>query len=174
MNNIGLPACLVCKVCLGNKTGYVAVTYRSPSETYLEFQKILTSFDTLLQNLQNLSPYFTMILGDFYPRSYSWWQEYILSGERKHIDSLTSIFGLHQVISEPTRTLFESSSCIDLNFADQPHLVTDCGLHASLHPNRHHQITYCKLNLKINYPPPYKHLVWDYKKANDVCIKEAL
>ena len=115
-----------------------------------------------------------MILGDFYPRSYSWWQEYILSGERKHIDSLTSIFGLHQVISEPTRTLFESSSCIDLNFTDQPHLVTDSGLHASLHPNRHHQITYCKLNLKINYPPPYKHLVWDYKKANDVCIKEAL
>ena len=42
------------------------------------------------------------------------------------------------------------------------------------HPNCHHQITYCKLNLKINYPPPFKRLVWDYKKANSVCIKETL
>ena len=38
LNNIGLPECLVCKVCLGNKTGDVVVTYRSPSQTYLEFQ----------------------------------------------------------------------------------------------------------------------------------------
>ena len=39
LNNIGLPERLVCKVCLGNKTVYVVVTYRSPSQTYLEFQK---------------------------------------------------------------------------------------------------------------------------------------
>ena len=39
LNNIGLPECLVYKVCLGNKTGYVVVTYKSPSQTYLEFQK---------------------------------------------------------------------------------------------------------------------------------------
>ena len=36
LNNICLPDCLVCKVCLGNKTGYVIVTYRSPSQTYIE------------------------------------------------------------------------------------------------------------------------------------------
>ena len=70
LNNIGLPECLICKLCLGNKTGYAVVTYRSPSQTYLEFQKVLTSFDTLLQNLQNLNPHFTMILGDFNARSY--------------------------------------------------------------------------------------------------------
>ena len=87
LSNIGLPDCLVCKVCLGNKTGYVAVTYRYPSQTYLEFQKFLTSFDTLLQNLQNLNPHLTMILGDFKARSYSWWQEDKLSVEKSHIDS---------------------------------------------------------------------------------------
>ena len=83
------------------------------------------------------------------------------------------MFGLHQLISGPTHILFQSSSCIDLTFTDQPHLVTNCGIHASLHLNCHYQITYCKLNLKIN-PPPYKCLVWDYKKANSVCIKEPL
>ena len=115
-----------------------------------------------------------MILGDFNARSYSWWSEDILSVEGNHIDSLTSMFGLHQVISGPTHILSQSSSCIDLIFTDQPHLVTDCGIHASLHPDCHHQITYYKLNIKITYPPPYKCLVWDYKKGNSVCIKKAL
>ena len=137
MNNIGLPECLVCKVCLGNKAGYVVVTYRSPSQTYIEFQKFLTIFDTLLQNLRNLNPHFTMILGDFNARSYSWWSEDILSVEGNHIDSLTSMFGLHQVISGPTHILFQSSSCIDLIFTDQPHLVTNCGIHILLHPTCH-------------------------------------
>ena len=70
LNNIGLPECLVCKVCLGNKAGYVVVTYRSPSQKYLEIKTFLTSFDTLLQNLQNFNPHFTMIFGDFNGRSY--------------------------------------------------------------------------------------------------------
>ena len=72
LNNIGLPECLVCKAFLGNKTGYVIATCRSPSQTYLVFQKCLTSFHLLLHNLQNLNPHFTMILGDFNARSYSW------------------------------------------------------------------------------------------------------
>ena len=121
MNNIGLAECLVCKVCLSNKTGYVVVTYRSPSQIYLEFQMFLTSFDKLLQNLQNLNPHFTMILGDFNARSYSWRSEDILSVEGNHI--ITSMFGLHQVISGPTHILSKSSSCIDQIFTDQTHLV---------------------------------------------------
>ena len=81
-----------------------------------------------------------------------------LSVEVNHIDSLASMFGLHQVVLGPTHIISKSSSCIDLIFTNQSHLVTDCGIHASLHPKCHHQITYCKLNLKITYPP-YKCLV---------------
>ena len=73
-----------------------------------------------------------------------------------------------------THILSQSSSCIDLIFTDQPDLVTDCSIHASLHYKCHNQITYCKLNIKITYPPPYKCLVWDYKKASSVCIEKAL
>ena len=147
------------QVCLGNKTSYVVVTHRSPSQTYLEFQTFLTSFDTLLQNLQNLNPHFTMILGDFNARLYSWWPQDILSVEGNHIDSLTSMCGLHQVISGPTHILSQSSSDIGLVFTDKPHLVTNRGIHASLNHNCHHQIIYCKLNLKITYTPPYN---WDW------------
>ena len=102
---VWIYVCLVCKVSLGNKTGYVVVTYRFPSQTYLEFQKLLTSFDTLLQNLQNLNPHSTMILGDFNARSHWWRSKDILSVEENHIDTLTSMFGLHQVISGPTHIL---------------------------------------------------------------------
>ena len=38
LNNIGLPECLVCKVCLGNKTSYVVVTCRSPRQIYFKVQ----------------------------------------------------------------------------------------------------------------------------------------
>ena len=159
LDNIGLPKCLVYKLCLGNKTGYVVVTYRSSSQPYLEFQNFLAILNTLLQNLQNLNLHFTMILGDFNTTSYSWWPKGILSVERNHIDFLASMFGLHQIMSGLTHILFQSSSCIDLIFTDQPHLVTNCGTHASLHPNCDHHVTYYKQNLKITYPPPYKCLI---------------
>ena len=52
-----------------NRLHIDVVTYRSPSQTYLEFKKFLTNFDTLLQKLKNPNPNFTMILGDFNARS---------------------------------------------------------------------------------------------------------
>ena len=61
-------------------------------------------------------------------------------------------------ISQPTHILANLSSCIDLIFTDQLNLVTDCGTRPSLHPNCHRQIIYCKLNLRIVYPPPYQRL----------------
>ena len=67
-----------------------------------------------------------------------------------------------------------SSSCIDLIFTDQPNLVVDSGVHPSLHPNCHHQITYCKFNLFIEYPPPYERQVWDYDHADTSSIKKSL
>ena len=42
-----------------------------------------------------------------------------------------------------------------------------------LHSNCHHQITYCKLNLNIEYLPPYERLVWDYNRANVEGIKKS-
>ena len=48
----------------------------------------------------------------------------------------------------------------------QPNIIINSGVHPSLHPNCHHQIVYSKINLLIEYPPPYERIVWDYKKAN--------
>ena len=71
---------------------------------------------------------------------------------------MVSTHGFHQLISV--------LSCIDFIFTDQPSLVVDSGVHPTLHENCHHQITYCKLNLKIVYPLPYECLVLDFKRAD--------
>ena len=99
---------------------------------------------------------------------------YITSFEGSHIDSLTTTYGFHQLILDPTHLLPNSSSCIDLIFTDQQNLAADSGVHPTLHGNCHHQIIFSKFNLMIEYPPPYQQLVWDYKKANTDSIQKAL
>ena len=59
-------------------------------------------------------------------------------------------------------------------FTDQPNLSVNSGVHASLHPNCHHQIVHSSFNLNIYYPLPYQRLIWDYKKADANIIKKAL
>ena len=117
---------------------------------------------------------FTVVIGDFNARPRSWWSDDITSDEGSHIDPLPNTYGFHQLISDPTHLLPNSSPCIDLIFTDQPNLAADSGVHPTLHGNCHHQIIFSKFNLMTEYPPPYERLVWDYKKANIDSIQRAL
>ena len=137
-------------------------------------EEILVNFDKLLRQFNMLKSSFTVILGDFNARSRSWWSNDIRSYEGSHIDSLTTTYGLHQLISDPTHLLPDSSSCIDLTFTDQPNLAFDSGVHPTLRGNCRHQIIFSRFNLMIEYPPPYERLVWDYKKVNIDAIQKAL
>ena len=128
----------------------------------------------MLQEISIFKPDFSIILGDFNAKSKSWWKSDIDTIEGTKIDGVTSSYGLQQLISQPTHLLANSSFCIDLIFTDQPSLVVDCGTHPSLHPNCHHQIVYCKLDLKFIYPPPYQRCVWDFKRANIDSIRKAV
>ena len=128
----------------------------------------------MLQEISAFKPDFSVILGDFYARSKSWWKSDVDTIEGTKIDAVTSSYGLQQLISQLTHLLANSSSCIDLIFTDQPSSVVDCETHPFLHPNCHHQIVYCKLELKIVYPPPYQRRVWDFKRANIDSIRKAV
>ena len=77
------------------------------------------------------------------------------------------------MIKEPTHILEDSSSCIDLVFTSQSSMVL-YRVHSSLHSNSHYQIAFVKFDLKVFYPPSYQMLVWHYKYANTVQIKNAL
>ena len=141
-----------------------------------QFDEFLLNFENLLNQISQLKSSFLVILGGFNARSRSWWCEDITSHEGNQLESLAISCGLHQLISDPTHLLPNLSSCIDLIFTDQPNLVVDSGVHPSLHPNCHHQITFSVYNLTVEYPTPYERLVWDYNKAktDELSIKQAL
>ena len=167
-----LSECLLCQITFDNTKGYLQ--YRSPSQTSSAFNYFLLNSKKMLQEISAFKPDFSITLGDFNARSKSWSKSDTDTIEGTKIDAVTCSYGLQQLIPQPTHLLANSSSCIDLIFTDQPSLVVDCGTHPSLHPNCHHQIMYCKLDLKLAYPPPYQRHVWDFKRANIDLIRKAV
>ena len=123
---------------------------------------ILTELQPII--LLKLSPNF-LNLGEFNAKSNPWFKSDNTTYEGSKIDGVTSTFGLQQIINELTLVNGVSSSCIDLMFTSQPNLVMGSGVHSSLHPNCHHQITFAKFSLKICYPPSYEREIWHYKKG---------
>ena len=92
----------------------------------------------------------------------------------KVLKSLSAFYGLSRIISDPTHILPNSSSCIDLIFTNQPNLVSESGAYPSLHSKCHHQVLFAKLNLNVEYPPLYEHLIWDYNNADIPSINRAI
>ena len=84
--------------------------------------------------------------------------------------------------SQPTHTLLpQSSSCIYLNIHSPAKLNSLASQLIVVSTYFYIQtatirfwITKCKLNLNIEYSPPYKRLVWDYYKANVESIKKSI
>ena len=89
-----------------------------------------------------------------------------MTTEENVINDLMAQHGLAQIIDEPTHLHDCSYSCVDLVFTSPDNLVTNSGVHSSLHSNCHHQIIFSKFNLSISYPPPYEHVVSENNKAN--------
>ena len=127
-----------------------------------------------MESITQKNPFLTVVIGDFNARSSKWWTDNKTTQEGLKIENLPSQFSLSQVINEPTHISQNFNSCIDLLFANQQNLITDSGIHPSLHSNCHHQIIYGKFNLKIFYPPPYERHIWHYKHANTDMISKAI
>ena len=95
--------------------------------------------------------------------------------ECMEIEILFISLGLSQIVSEPTNfELNRNPSCIDLITTDQPNLILDCGTRASLYTYCHHQIIYCKVNIRIPPPPPFERKIWHFNRANTAAIKRSM
>ena len=136
---------------IDNCKGFIAVMWRSLSQKNDQFERLLSSFEDLMNENTHSNPLFYLILGDFNVRFPSWWDEYKISIEGIRLDAFSSYDGLHQVIKKPTHLIETSSLCIDLTFTNQTNLLIDSGVHLSFHNNYHHQIISCKLNLNIKF-----------------------
>ena len=69
------------------------------------------------------------------------------------------------VIRTPTHLLQNSTTWTDLDFTNQPHFVMGSGVHNSLYRTCHHETVFTKLNLNIEYPSPYEHILRGYSRA---------
>ena len=130
--------------------------YGSPSQTRDTFETFGDNFELTLDLIINKNPFLIVALGDFNAKTTNWYKNDINSYEDLEIDTITSQFGLQQIINEPTYLTSNSSSCTDLIFTCQPNLAMESGVYSSLHPNCHYQVVFAKINLKIYFPPPYE------------------
>ena len=107
-----LSECLLCEINFDNTKGYIAVLYRSLSQTSSTLNYFLSNFEKkkMLQEISAFKPDFSIILGDFNARSISWWKSDIDTSEGTKIDTVTSSYGLQPLISQPTHLLANSSS----------------------------------------------------------------
>ena len=144
----------------------MSVICRSPSQNNSEFDVFLSNFEKLLSHISKRKPSLSVITGDFNARSSSWWPKDINSTEGLKLFSLTSSNGFPQFINDPTHRQASISSYTDLIFTDQLNISVNSGVHASFHPNYHHQTVHSSFNLNISYPPPYQRLIWDYRKVD--------
>ena len=81
------------------------------------------------------------------------------------IETITSHFGWHQLIHDPTQILGKSSTCIDLIFTSQPNMVVNSGVHSSLHANCHHQSIFAKSDKLYMLFPPSKKAINKFSKT---------
>ena len=137
-----------------NKKMLVPVIYRSPSQNNREFDSFLLNFEQLLSDRSTRKSTASIIKSDFNARSSSWWSDDINTSEVTNLCSLTSSNGFYQLINELKHVQSNSPPCIDLLFTDQPNCSVNSGVHASLHPNFHHQIVHTSFDLNISYLPP--------------------
>ena len=187
LSNSYLKECLILEVSINNKRGYVVSLYRSPNQTPDEFDSFITNLEKIVVDISRSNPHFLLLIGDFNARSSDTTIQHLryndttirssndtTTAEGAQLDYFTSLYGMKQVITEPTHILESSASCIDLIFTNQPNIVMDSGVHLSLHEKCHHQIIYSKLNLRIEYPPPYIRKIWDYNRPETDSINRSI
>ena len=139
-----LKECLVCEINVNRKKCFITCLYRSPSQSNVEIGEFQDGLEATFSNLILESPFCSIILGDFNAKCSKWFGD-IDDTCGLELDSLSNCSGYSQIITEATH--FQpncSPSCIDLIFADQPNLVSQCGVHASLYNTMSSSNNFCK------------------------------
>ena len=114
------------------------------------------------------------MIGGFNAKSSNWLSNDTTTVEGDQLGYLTSLYGMKQVLTEPTYILENSSSCLDFICSNQPNLITDSGVHPTLHSKCYHQIICSKLKLKIEYPPTCTRNIWDYNRSETDLINRPI
>ena len=86
--------------------------YRSRSQSQDDFETFTENLELNLENMVQTNPFLVVAIGDFNAKSSNWFCHDKTNFEGDAIENLTSQFGLHQVIKEPTHILDTSSQSL--------------------------------------------------------------
>ena len=89
---------------IGGRCCKFSCLHRSPSQTQNESKTFLKNFEMTLDEIHKNNPFMTVVLGDFNVKSNNWCKADVTSLEGSKIDTITSRYGLNQLIWEPTHT----------------------------------------------------------------------
>ena len=99
---------------IGDKTCNFLSFYKSPNQSQDNFKTFTENLELNLVNLVQRNPFLVLAIRDLNAKSSMWSCQDKANFEGDAIEYLTSQFGLHHVIKEPTHILDTSSPCIDL------------------------------------------------------------
>ena len=88
----------------------------SPSQNQDEFDSFSKNLEITLVKLALNNPFMLVVIGDLNTKSKPWYPLDRATYDGNIMETITSHFGLHQLIHDPTHILEKSSSCIDLIF----------------------------------------------------------
>ena len=129
---------------IDNKLCNLICLYRSTSQNMEEFKTFVKNLELNLETIFTKNQYLTVVIGGFNIKLNNWYKDDNTTASGTKLAIMTSHYRLTQIIKEPTHSLEDASSCIDLIFTSQSNVVLDSGVHSSLHPNSHHQIVFAK------------------------------
>ena len=103
-----LKECLNFELKIGDKSCTFIAIYRFPNQSQNNFETFADNFEMMLETLAQKASFLTTIIGDFNAKSCNWYSHDKTNFEGSTIESITSQFGLHQLINEPTHLLQSS------------------------------------------------------------------
>ena len=149
---VTFPEFIACDAQLDTKKYFSVIAYTSPSQSQIEFQYLINTFELMLSKMSGENPYSVIITGRFNCSSTNWWEDDIENYEGKRNEPFTPVLGLHQLINELMPSVGNSRSCIDVILTYQPNLFLESGVHPSLDGSCRHQIVYGKLSVMALSP----------------------
>ena len=100
-----------------------AALYRAPSQDQDELDSFSKNLEITLHKVALDNAFMLVVNGDLNAKSKHWHPSDRTTYDGNIIETITSHFGLHQLIHDPTQILGKSSSCIELIFTSQPNMV---------------------------------------------------
>jgi len=167
---------LVLELSINRKKVFFIHSYRKSGQTSQEAKTFSNLYDEMIEKIDHLNPYMTLVVGDFNAHHKNWFPEGKTDSNGVAFKQIFDNYGLTQLVKEPTflnPSNPNSRTCVDLFATNQPNLVIANEIHPSLHNTCHHQINFVKLNLNSPVPDPSKRFIWHYSRGDEQAIRRS-